>query len=327
MKKLIYLEFLRFAAALLVFASHYAQTSRLTKVSHGWSFVDKFGEVGVDLFFVLSGFVISYSLSKQGNKTFSQFLKGRARRLLPIYLLLTSLAAILIVASERLELSTVLPKFDVLHLLASILFVSQLTGFGDPIVAQGWTLEMEVAFYFVAALALLGGGLTMRRTLLLILVLSLLGIGISPLFLEFALGIAAFLFFEHLVKIVTYRNLLAVCLIGIGVMSLVLNTPQDMSQRVESWGIGAFCVVLGSSLLQPKRLLGTFAGYLGALSYPLYLFQWLSIPITTRLFEVFSLPEGFFGFVLCLAVTWAGSHLLNQYWDIPIKRRMMSAGW
>jgi len=328
LKSLIHLEALRGLAALLVFVSHFSQTTALTKTSYLWSWLDTFGNVGVDIFFVLSGFVITYSLTRNGQKSLSQFLKGRARRLVPVYLLLTVFAALLILAADQFGVASGLPQLDLFHLLASIFFLSQVAGFGFPVVAQGWTLEFEAAFYLAAAGALLGRAFGRNQALGLILALAVLGIFADALFFEFGLGVLAYLIFEALEKkLGRFQNGVAAGFVLIGTLSLTLNLPETMDRRFETWAFGAFCVVLGTALLRARKSKGIFANYVGAISYPFYLFQWLSIPIATRVFAILGVPASEVTLIMTLAATWLGSHVINKFWDAPIKRRLASVGW
>lgn len=328
MKSLIHLESLRGLAALLVFLSHFSQTNDLSKSSPFWNWIDRFGNVGVDIFFVLSGFVITYSLTRS-HKSLAQFLKGRARRLVPIYFLLTLVAALLILGSQNLEVETGLPPLDYLHLMTSFLFGSQVSGFGLPVVAQGWTLEFEVAFYLLAAITLLRkGGFGRLHALSLAISLAVVGALIDIHFYEFALGVIGYLVFETLAdRLGKFQNWVAILLLGIGSSVVVAFVPATMETRVQSWALGSLCIVLGCAFLGSRKLKGSVASYLGAISYPFYLFQWISIPLAARGFAFIGATSVVLTLVFCLSVTLLGSHLLNKHWDEPIKRKMASGGW
>jgi len=97
------------------------------------------GRLGVNLFFVLSGFLISGLLVDARNRLdyYSRFYARRARRILPVYL---ALLAVLFVARFP-------PKF----LLLSLAYLSNLTPlFGIAISYPVlWSLAVEEHFYFV----------------------------------------------------------------------------------------------------------------------------------------------------------------------------------
>ncbi|MGE0516847.1 MAG: acyltransferase family protein [Hyphomicrobiaceae bacterium] len=93
-----------------------------------------FGSVGVDIFFVLSGFVIVYSAGRDSRS----FARSRVLRLVPGALVSASLSAVVL-----LTLST-MPAWSVAtRLLRSIFFVP----YGPWIDGVYWTLGIEVVFY------------------------------------------------------------------------------------------------------------------------------------------------------------------------------------
>ena len=137
--QIIGLDALRFTAALLVVAFHLC-------FLHGGSAVASyqalrpftyFGWVGVEIFFVLSGFVIAYSA--QG-VTAGQFLQHRIVRLFPGVLICATLTAIVLRFSKGPS-----PRGLFLVWLKSITFFPT----GPWIDNSYWTLSIEVAFYAV----------------------------------------------------------------------------------------------------------------------------------------------------------------------------------
>lgn len=109
--------------------------------------------VGVDIFFVISGFVIvlasRHLIGKQGS--WRPFILRRLCRIVPLYWLYTTL---------MLLVALVLPQaFDtarptVLHLLQSYFFIPHIRPFGDavrPYLALGWSLNYEMYFYALFA--------------------------------------------------------------------------------------------------------------------------------------------------------------------------------
>ena len=183
-------------------------------------------------------------------------------------------------------------------------------------------------FYLLAAITLLTGSFGRLQALGLALALAVLGSLLDPHFFEFSIGVVAFLLFEVLQsRLGALRNLFATLLLIVGGVILPSLMPVTMDARVQSWAFGSFCIVLGAALLQIQKIKGTLANHLGAISYPFYLFQWLSIPLVVRGLAFFGAPTGELVLVLTLTLTWLGSHLLNKFWDEPIKRKLASAGW
>jgi peptidoglycan/LPS O-acetylase OafA/YrhL len=119
----------------------------------------QWGWVGVDIFFVLSGFLIGGALLDQGSQgrlSFGQFYRHRALRILPIYYLFV-LLSFFFKAHARID-ETTLPS-----VLASLTFM-QTTGAYyfkwpiDPSYVPGgsWSLVVEETFYLIAPLFIWG---------------------------------------------------------------------------------------------------------------------------------------------------------------------------
>ena len=114
----------------------------------------KYGSIGVDLFFVISGFVIYYSvIGKEVSPL--KFAVNRAIRILPVYWIFTLATAVCIVFLPGI---VPLTGYDPIFLLKSLLFVPEEnpSGIGYfPILTVGWTLNYEMAFYAIFTIALL----------------------------------------------------------------------------------------------------------------------------------------------------------------------------
>lgn len=115
----------------------------LVVIRHGTKEINQFnfevGQFGVDLFFVISGFVI-YLTSK--NINWSLFAKKRLVRILPLYWLVSGIALLGAVLLNKAEISELLT-----HFVFSLLFIPH----GDlfPTLYVGWTLNFEMWFYIL----------------------------------------------------------------------------------------------------------------------------------------------------------------------------------
>jgi peptidoglycan/LPS O-acetylase OafA/YrhL len=116
----------------------------------------KGGFLGVDIFFVISGFLITWKIAPQiaeGRFSFGEFYLGRARRLVPVFLLtlmLTWLAAWwLLFPAELKSLSST--TLAALMGLANYQFSRRLDYFAPDLDAQPllhtWSLAVEEQFY------------------------------------------------------------------------------------------------------------------------------------------------------------------------------------
>jgi len=147
------LDLLRFIAAGLVVFFHYAFLSWAAPyaVQAGFGHVPRFPElgqiasvgwVGVEVFFVISGFVIAYSARAA---TPAQFFRGRVLRLLPaLWLAAPATASVLLLSGAGLG--------DVLPMLARsvVLFPT-----GPWVDGVYWTLCLEIVFYGTVFLLLM----------------------------------------------------------------------------------------------------------------------------------------------------------------------------
>jgi exopolysaccharide production protein ExoZ len=110
---------------------------------------------GVDIFFVISGFVMVHaSRDLFGRPGASRiFLARRIARIAPIYWAVTTLYLALAFAAPALLNSEVL---DPVFVLASYLFfpMNRPDGTPQPLYSLGWTLNYEMAFYALFALAI-----------------------------------------------------------------------------------------------------------------------------------------------------------------------------
>lgn len=149
-KELLPLQYLRALAVMLVVWVHAKE--QFVWVKEAWP--SEFGIAGVDIFFVVSGFIMVYTTYNR-SVTPAQFFWRRIKRIVPLYwfftLLLFAVALILPSVVKSVEV-------DVGHLLASLFFVPMLSpAFPEsyfPLLIPGWTLNYEMAFYLVFAAVL-----------------------------------------------------------------------------------------------------------------------------------------------------------------------------
>ena len=149
------LQYLRAVAALGVVYFH--ACVQVLRVD-GFQIFPKFGASGVDIFFVLSGFVMWLTTVNKGTNAFD-FLRRRAVRIVPLYWPVTLFAAACALLAPHILRST---EFDARHVLASLSFIPWWNPAAPPtsselffpIVVPGWTLNMEMMFYVLFALCL-----------------------------------------------------------------------------------------------------------------------------------------------------------------------------
>jgi exopolysaccharide production protein ExoZ len=133
------------------------------------------GAAGVDLFFVISGFVMVYSSETLfgRDRAATIFLVRRVARIVPLYWLMSALM-IAYVAARGFAASDASPTQAVL----SFLFIPYPRPSGEmsPVYGVGWTLNYEMFFYAVLALCLAARrAITVARVAIALAVLALAG--------------------------------------------------------------------------------------------------------------------------------------------------------
>jgi exopolysaccharide production protein ExoZ len=183
------IQYLRALAALSVIIFHAA---------HGAAFAHA-GHRGVDVFFVISGFIVTYTTYGRVRRTGDgaaarAFFTRRILRIAPLYFLCLALSAMLRLRYGPPPLSLLLDFAFIAHPHAAH------PSHCWPYLVPGWSLNYEVFFYALFALGMLLG----RRHALLTgaLMLALSGLGsvlalgvvarfyLAPFGAEFSLGIA-----------------------------------------------------------------------------------------------------------------------------------------
>ena len=285
------LQVLRFVAALMVVYVHAAQVAAATTGSPGtlpqeWAIA---GRAGVDIFFVLSGIIITKTA--QG-LTAEEFVWRRFRRIIPFYFI-CCIPAIAIAAKSGFGWRDLLATFALWPV------TDQMTA---PLLPVAWTLCFEVLFYTATAMVLVD-----RRWLYGLLalyaaatmfrstgpMLQFLG---NPIIAEFLLGVLLFY---------APRWRPAIMGIPVGVAFIVLAGPLGIAPdqgtlgalagadgflRLFVYGIPAALIVYGVMQIEAKPSVWT---YLGDASYSLYLVHVFILSALLQLWTLFPMPADF----------------------------------
>ncbi|MFG2128061.1 acyltransferase family protein [Streptomyces sp. NPDC048751] len=160
------LDGLRLVAALMVAAYHYG--GRDGEIAHAWGTSPKhqfptlhgyfaYGCLGVQVFFVISGFVICMS---GWGRPLRSFFASRAARLLPAYwaaiILVTAVFALPVVTYKAVSPSDALVNLTMLQMPLGV----------DRVLGVCWTLWAEVRFYALFALCVVLPGANRRRVIM-----------------------------------------------------------------------------------------------------------------------------------------------------------------
>ena len=315
------LQILRAIAAVGVVTFHIAaELQRNQSVAPIIYFIAQKGFSGVDLFFIISGFIMMHSQDNNPRKPLEFFIR-RLIRIVPMYYLVTLVYCTIYLIVPEL-FSTF--RFSFPWLLASLTFASWISTFGTPIIIPGWTLEYEILFYGMLAVTYkYFKGLNQIFVAVMILG-ALVVIGVNSIVLEFLFG----MFCAYISSRIKLSQLTAIGLIVLGTMLFLLNylTKLPEYSRVINYAIPFLFIVLGSISLKPSS--NQILISLGNSSYSTYLVQILTIPLFFKVIERFRL-ESFYGDlqgVAAILFTLILGHFLfwkiERYLDSQIYRRI-----
>lgn len=149
------MEGLRGIAIFLVFLVHYCSLVETYVVQNSWVsrslfFIHQIGNSGVDLFFVLSGYLI-YGMLIRKPKPFFPYLYRRIMRIYPTFLvvLVAYIALSYVFPSESKLPYSQLDKF--IYICQNVLLLPGLFNI-EPIITVAWSLSYEFFFYLLIPL-------------------------------------------------------------------------------------------------------------------------------------------------------------------------------
>lgn len=244
------------------------------------------GGYGVDLFFVISGFTMTYI----GRGPAATFFLRRCIRIIPLYWAATIGTFVVSWVSPGLVESAAASFPHLLHSLAFIPFPNRL-GVMQPTLALGWTLNYEMYFYALFTLGLLvtprhaaivASGLVVAATLLI----RIVGVNdkaitfySDPIVFEFIFGIFTYYAVNALTAVELRSGVLSkratlFAIAAIAVIPILLQEKLLPDSRVLCAGLPSALLVFSLVVIETKYHMPRSAkplGILGDASYVLYL--------------------------------------------------------
>ena len=349
-KRLEIIQLLRGIAALLVVLLHFHDDLRTDWPQ--FSEALSHGHFGVDIFFVISGFIIYISTESPVNRQSRSFLIRRFFRVVvPAWV-----AMVLLVFIKPPYLSS---------LILGIFFIplenGNPPGYGYSFLIVAWTLTYELVFYLIFAGAMCSKLGRQHRGLLasvmlivmIFLVQSLIGVytldadkvGLlpnnrnfpvqiisllgNPLFVEFVIGIGfAWIYQRGLLSLLGQLRL-ALLLGNLILIFLTIKLQFHVGNGLTNGGLLAILIVICGLTIQ--SLIDTrgkppydgrifvFFVFLGELSYSLYLIHPIikSIAISPVVSKCCMQNQGLFTFFLLLACTFVAAYFFYVLVEIP----------
>ncbi len=270
------IQMLRGFAALAVVIHHVLEASNGSTGRFSPDWLTTAGAAGVDIFFVISGFIMYHTCfnTDRPAPSAASFLKRRVLRIYPMYWICLA-AMVVVYAAGFMKSHSASPA----QLALSIVLWP-----GDTLLGVSWTLSYEMLFYLVFAACLLSPSLLIKRAGAVVAVSVLVVLGGSlhsdflgnPVAIEFCLGILV-AGVSHRIKSSYWLAAAATvaCLIVFAAPALVphkLTAGLDGWSRCLCWGLPAALIVAAFVRVPaPASLPSKAAVFLGDASYSLYL--------------------------------------------------------
>ncbi len=283
MKPLLSVQYLRAIAALAVVTFHSENAAPL-------------GQCGVDVFFVISGFIMwSVTTNPLGP---GEFLCHRLIRIVPLYWIATLVMALHLHSDA----------WDIVRSLLFWPYRRATDGEIWPILVQGWTLNFEMFFYLLFAAALL----VPRRFRLLVLSgviggLAVIGLAArpadavlwtysSPLMFEFLFGVWIAELTLH-ATIPSLPGALAMIAVSLAAFAMTIGDYTPKLWRFAIWGVPGALLVWGAIALEWRGTMPRIPllKLLGDSSYSIYLFHAFVLKTAAKPLAAFPAPVAVLG--------------------------------
>jgi len=277
----------------------------------------RLGSRGVDIFFVISGFIMVYATRKLGEEvsplqSCATFLGKRFIRVVPLYWL-ALLITVYPYFFNWFETATLTP--DLISIFKDYAFIPHLSIDPDekgeifPALIQGWTLNYEVFFYLIFGIAILTRHKRILTVTAVLAGLVLLGhlhhfheipalFYTNTILLEFIFGM---LLYEIYAKTHELRfNRLILWSLGITGF-LLLNIGSESNDKVVMGAASALIVwvfiqIFRDAHFRPLQILGDA-------SFSIYLFHLASFKLSRAIVAFFSIGrEGYFNIITIIAI-------------------------
>jgi len=292
---------------------------------------------GVDIFFVISGFVMwGVTAGREGGSWL--FLSKRLKRIVPLYWIVTTGMLAIMLAKPSALLHS---RLDVVHVVTSYLFFPwhhPVMETFEPLLMPGWTLNYEMMFYAIFALILFAP-MRFRLPAVVGALMGLVVLGFiphaatsefppaatsqfdfytAPIILEFAMGVclgAAVTAQRRMPAKIAAAAVIAGC--GLFIAGAFTGLFGD---RVLMWGIPAALLVSGCVFLERETgpWLARLPLLLGDASYSIYIVNVLTVAAVFQFWRkvpALHNPAGMAATMIVAALASVGAAVL-VYWFV-----------
>lgn len=347
---------LRFIAACFVIINHVEQLKRFYKIDEDAvsQFAKNIGKLGVMLFFVLSGFLITYLLLSEEKVLakihIKRFYIRRLLRIVPLYALLIIIVFFLLNNFKYWEIPYVKNPIDqnfsvilLLHIFFLPNLVTAIYGF-IPYIAQAWSIGTEEQSYILwpillkifkkKRLFLMAGIIFFHLIIRIILSLNFpLSIPYREELSKFwnhfnidAIAVGGFfavlLFRKHpVLKLLKNLKVFYGVLITTLVLILMAVKIPYFHYLTYSFLFGVLILNLASNKRLNKVLESKIIHYLGQISYGIYMYHFIIMIIVLTTSSKLGVKSNVVIYSFILAITIGISSLSYHYFEAPFLKR------
>src|SRR5882757_7264494 len=288
------------------------------------------GGAGVDLFFIISGYIMCVSTADRYLNSY-QFILLRIKRIIPLYWLTTTIALVIYLYNPQL----INTSGGETSIWASYALFPNGKRFLN---SNGWTLSYEFFFYLLFAFFINKGTYkAMQASSIILLILVVIGLcfnyngllfnfSTNILYLEFVFGMGCFYLFDKKRAHLDPKYGITLCILGclVLVLELFFELPDQEKGRGFFWGIPMLSIFIG--LLSLEDLIQRSTSVvrnlfleIGDSSYSLYLvhpFVLSGAAMCLKRLKMAANPYLFTVFLLTFSV--AIGHLVYLYVERPL---------
>ena len=278
MKEVKTIQYARGFAAVMVVLHHLFSTRGLE-----YLFQPRLGQLGVDIFFVISGFIMWHTTAGTAVSPLV-FWRRRIVRVVPLYwLFLSAMVGAALFAPQLFNTTVVTPE----NVLKSYLFIPHYhvvqKDIIAPILIPGWSLNYEMFFYLLFGLALFVESRVLRAAMMTAILLALVGAGAlvqttraialtytSSELLKFLDGIILALLYGSRQP---SKPVFGLCLVLVGLAVRLVGVSAAFDGFDNFVGLSPTLIVAGSLALEQtvRRAPNAFLHMVGDASYSIYL--------------------------------------------------------
>lgn len=330
MDKIQNIQASRGIAALLVVMSHAYGPAIVYFGDNYLKYIGRIGDSGVDVFFVISGFIMS--LITIHKISVVNFMGDRIKRIVPLYYIITFLIILsfFLVPSAYSNL-----KIDnCFYVVKSLLFIPAKNNLGEwlPPLPSGWTLNFEFYFYLIIAITLLFKKSYSSAIICLLFssvffIYLLFKLDFPPInnliFLEFYIGYLMGNYYHNLNKrfnIILPYIIFILIIIILNIYNIKIYFNSDDKYRIIYYGIAAVIFIFIMLILEKEKIiLPKFFINLGNISYSLYLTHWLALLFFYKSIVFFDFkPDSNIACILAIIFSLFIANIVYKYIEKPI---------